>query len=275
MVCSVAVAWSGQATQQGDPAKGKDQASEEKQTIERERAERLELMKKAAADYEIYLGSDRTKKLNLRPEPILRWANPVRDTVDAASFLWVSDGRPQVVACVYLCRVNEGQLAYHEFQSLSRSPLSAERDGQTVWHPSQAGAELKPVPDAPAPAREASLRLAQMRTLAREFSASITAPESAWELRLLPQPLYRYDSKDAELLDGGLFVFAQGTDPEVVLLLEARRPDSGYSWQYAIARMCAWALQAEHKGQAVWTVPTIRQHDPKEPYFMFRDKVRQ
>ena len=40
----------------------------------------------------------------------------------------------------------------------------------------------------------------------------------------LSQPLYRYGGDDSGVLDGGLFVFVQGTDPEVFLLIEARRP---------------------------------------------------
>jgi hypothetical protein len=45
-----------------------------------------------------------------------------------------------------------------------------------------------------------------------------------WELRLLPKPLYRYASRSQKVLDGALFayVWTRGTDPEWLLLLEAR-----------------------------------------------------
>ena len=75
-----------------------------------------------------------------------------------------------------------------------------------------------------------------MRDLAREFSGTTQdLEEHRWELRLLPQPLYRYESTDPDVLDGAVFAFvtSAGTDPEAILVLEARK-DPGASapkWQ--------------------------------------------
>jgi hypothetical protein len=57
--------------------------------------------------------------------------------------------------------------------------------------------------------------------------------ERRWELRLLPHPLYRYESTDPDVVDGALFAFvtSAGTDPEALLAIEARKPgptDSPY-----------------------------------------------
>ena len=41
------------------------------------------------------------------------------------------------------------------------------------------------------------------------------------ELRLLTQPLYRYQDETAGILHGALFAFVEANDPEVLLLLEA------------------------------------------------------
>ena len=86
VACFATVAGLAQASLQDKPVKEKDQASEQKQASDREKNERMELMKKAAAEYEIYLGSDRQDKLSLRAEPILRWSNPVRVTQDGSVF---------------------------------------------------------------------------------------------------------------------------------------------------------------------------------------------
>ena len=86
-----------------------------------------------------------------------------------------------------------------------------------------------------------------MRELTRDFSASIGRKVYRHELRLLTQPLYRYEHKEGQVLDGALFAFAEGTDPELLLLVEARqRKDQPAEWQYAPARMnmvgaTAWA----------------------------------
>jgi len=76
------------------------------------------------------------------------------------------------------------------------------------------------------------------------------------ELRPLTQPVYRYElEKDsAELLDGALFVFVQGTDPEVWLLLEARKPveQTASRWHFAVARMNSIEINVEHNGRQIW-----------------------
>ena len=52
----------------------------------------------------------------------------------------------------------------------------------------------------------------------REFSGAFGYAQWRHELRLMPQPLYRYDADDeGGTFDGALFAFAQGTDPEILL----------------------------------------------------------
>jgi hypothetical protein len=75
------------------------------------------------------------------------------------------------------------------------------------------------VPDSPVPAAKAPLRLVQMRNIAADFSAIVhfgfTDPEiTPHNLRLLTQPAYRY-SEAEKILDGGMFIFAIGTDPDL------------------------------------------------------------
>jgi hypothetical protein len=53
------------------------------------------------------------------------------------------------------------------------------------------------------------------------------------ELRLLSQPLYRYESTLPEVVDGALFTFVTGTDPELMLVIEARRAFPGGAWERA------------------------------------------
>ena len=115
----------------------------------------------------------------------------------------------------------------HELHSLSTSVLDVTRPGEAnTWTPTAAGVELKPVPDAPAPAATPAQRMLQMREMIRGFTASSLDHEAKrWELRLLPKPLYRYESTDPDVLDGAVFAFvtSAGTDPEVILVVEARK----------------------------------------------------
>ena len=54
---------------------------------------------------------------------------------------------------------------------------------------------------------------------------------------MLTQPIYRYVSTDPDVLDGGLFAFVQGTDPDIILMIEALRTPKAAEWQFASARM--------------------------------------
>lgn len=144
-----------------------------------------------------------------------------------------------------------------EMHSLSLTGLSAEREGALRWQPTKAGIALQPVPDAPRPADSAPRRLQQMRTLAGGFSAQLNDLRQSeegqrQELRLLTQPLYRYPAGEGELLDGALFAIVMGTDPEVFLLLEARRASEKWTWQYGLARMNDCAMTVSYKDQEVW-----------------------
>ena len=224
--------------------------------VERARSlEFLEGAKAAAAEYEFFIEQDRKQKLILRPEPILRWSNREVGTVLGAVFIWTGDGRPEVVASIFNWYDNPARPVQHELHSLALGRLTVLRAGQEVWRPAKAGVEFKPIPAGPAPAGSAPQRLHQMRSLAREFSASYDEPDDQTELRLLTQPIYRYESTRPDLIDGAMFAFVQDTDPEVLLLVEARRKNGGSEWQYAFARMQNRALQAHHKERPVWEVP--------------------
>ena len=69
-----------------------------------------------------------------------------------------------------------------------------------------------------------------MRALAQEFTGRQTNRAGVdSEMRLLAQPIYRYENTKGDLIDGGLFVFVQGTDPEMFLLIEARTVADGHA----------------------------------------------
>ena len=58
------------------------------------------LAKREASAYTIRLeGSDRP--LTLRPEPVLKWSNPVVGMVFGEVFVWTDRGRPEAVASIY------------------------------------------------------------------------------------------------------------------------------------------------------------------------------
>lgn len=183
---------------------------------------------------------------------VMRWANNTRGSEDGMTVLLLSAGRPEAVFCAYPWMNN----LIHEYDSLSRGTLVAKRDGLVVWSPEKPGVQFQAVPEADAPAEIPAARLRQMKGFAAQFSSTMLGwradKSDREELRLLPQPLYRYESKRSDLLDGAVFGFVQGTDPESLLLLEAFQNGKQFEWQFAFARRTSGELEARHKDKIVW-----------------------
>ena len=233
---------------------GKLQATSEAPAVKDSDDQRRDEAQKAAAEYEFSFDNDPKAAITLRQEPVLRWPNHERGAVQGGTFLWTARGNP-VAMCDLFWHRDGRHFAFH---SLTREPIMAEISGRKIWHARQPGVELKPVPGAPAPAASPTARLAQMRTMARDFQAATLDEndQDAEQLRLLTQPLYRYESSDPQVIDGALFAFVTGTDPEVILQFEARSSDKqGAVWQYALTRRSAFPLRARHRETIIWSVP--------------------
>jgi hypothetical protein len=197
---------------------------------------------------------------SMSPQTVLRWINASRgrDGEDIL-VLWIQDGRPEVAATIF---PQKGYL-HHELVSLSRGSQLVVKDGDAVaWSPSVAGVEFRDVPEAPAPAETPAARLRQMKSMAERFKATLTGLHAdnsdREELRRLPREVYRYALKHAKrpdpaLQDGAVFAYVQGTDPEVLLLLEAVRKDERWRWQYGFARATGGGLEGRLDGKLVWT----------------------
>jgi RNA polymerase sigma factor (sigma-70 family) len=249
------------------PAKaalGADVASKRK-------AERLESMKRTADRYELVAAGDETTRLDRVPEPVLRWTNPVRGAKDGCLFLWTEEGRPAAILSLYPPFGGSGDRWDHEFLSLSRGKLLARRDGTLAWTPEKPGIAFKPVPGAAAPAQSAARRLSQLRQMAANFFCTVTIGDDKSQLRLLTSPIHRYGDSSGDVLDGGLFAFAQGTDPELLLLLEAGNQDGSPGWQYALARLTFMGLEARYVDEVVWSASRWdKGEDPRQPYLTIR-----
>jgi hypothetical protein len=230
--------------------------------------------KDAASTYRISLDSSPPTALSLREDPALKWTNPQRRTDDGAVFVWTDRGRPEVAASFYRYKSDDKSIEDHEFVSLSASPLSARRDGDLIWSVAEGNVRPTPIPDAPKPAATPVERLRQMRALAREFRASFNNPPDLSEIRMLTQPIYRFETegKRTDILDGALFAFVHTTDPEVLLTIEARPEAAGGppTWHYSIARMSLVNLRAHHKDREVWSAQWVQPKGAQTKPYMVR-----
>ena len=230
-------------------------------------------MRDAVATYELTTDGPGTTRLKLQAKPVFRLGRQyAEDIEDGAIFLWTGEhDRPE--AAIQIFRIKNQRepqgLWIHEFTSLAASTITATRDAQPWWNPRVPGLELKPLPDAPEPAEKAAERTRQMRSLADRFRASDNFGKKGWaDLRLLPTPIARYGEPQTSLVDGAVFAFVLGTDPEVFLFLEVRSGKEGRRWQYALAPMTVFAVKGSYRGDAVWELPDRQPtYDPSKPFF--------
>lgn len=232
VVASVAAAPNAMAQVSQPKRAGDKEASLDRKGIDR-----------AIKDLRVYLDKGKTK--TLKPHTVLRWPNAVRGAIDGATAIWTDEGRPHLVYCIWTNKQQQIGLAAGP---LSSSRTVVEMNGRMVWPPKRIDkllTDFRDIPDAPPPAQTSRQRLLQMKRMAQRFKAKATDPGDAETFRLLPTPIYRYEipvsggsvksGEEFTVLDGGVFAFVHGTDPETLLLIEARSSAIGYRWQYAAA----------------------------------------
>ena len=171
----------GQSRTDGDPAK------------------RLVDYKRAAGRYTIRRDSEPPVILTLKAEPILRLEQSAEGRV-RRSALCLDSGRAPGGGGDVLPQ-DPGRGAFR------RARVPVVRDGALVGIlRRESGLELQcprcgdwlPIPGSPKPAATPATRLRQMRTFAEEFRAELTDAKGTSPLRLLTQPLYRYEADRAE-----------------------------------------------------------------------------
>jgi hypothetical protein len=241
-----------------------------------EAAEASTVAKKFAGEYVVEFDKSGKKvKLERSEEPVLRWTNHLGRRFYGDVYVWTYKGRPEVVASVTTI-FTEKTFTYTEIQSLSTDRPILSWGEKTIWEPSEPGVELKPLSGAPKPEATAGNRSIQMRKLAAQFTVVAdygVDKEQKEELRLLGTPVRRYQSAEQDVVDGALFAFTKGTDPDAFLMIEARGKKDDVEWQYAFARFNgSCRLRATQKDIEVWNVdrlPGKTISDPKQPYFNF------
>ena len=216
-------------------------------------------MRRIADSFSAYRrdGGDR-QPIKLRREPLLRWSDTTRQFGDASLWAWGESGRPMALVSLELYPEPGGTDAAkwaYEFISLAPGPLDVRGGGDPQgvveskslpsptgrihWTPSTPGLTFREFPGAEPPARSSTARLAQMKEILKRVSA-VAHPNRIEVLRLMTHPVGRYSDTRAGLIDGAIFAFASGTNPEVLFLIEGQGPSPDKAlWRYAVARITA------------------------------------
>lgn len=172
-----------------------------------------------AQKYEFFADPQSKTKVEMDAKPVLVYSNPVRGDVYGNVYVWTQEGRPALIGAFFDHR-SEDRLT-SELHALTKGGMVGRRDGETFWSPEGPGITFEPLKVAPAPAANASSRGRQMRELARRFTVERDHPEQGkGEVRLLPQPVYRYAARTDGIMTGR-------SSP----LLKAPTPRPSCSWK--------------------------------------------
>lgn len=233
-------------------------------------AERLDSMRRRAKSLTCRIGDgDDTTPTELVDAPILHYSDPGGITTDGTIWAWGTVGRPVALASIFYERQATGDKWSCELLSLHDGPLSVAAGAGWKWHPPRGEIQMQSLPNEPDASDQARRRSRQMKEIARRFEVSETfSAERTDQLRLMVRALHEYSDPDRGLLAGALYAYANGTNPEALVIIECRRPAKGEaSWKYGFARLGAAQVQASLNGAQVWQCSGIERWNAADPYF--------
>ena len=204
----------------------------------------------------------------LQPTPLLKYSDPARGYLAAGLWRLGKAGRPKGFVSAEYWAPNTDNPSDQPFVSFEFIPLSdqpfelAGRRAELKWTWDGSGTRPIVLPEAPAPAASPRQRLVQMRNIVRRLDVKEIYRENPIALRLMTQPVDRYEDRERGIVDGAAFLFAHGTNPEILVLLEC----TNQRWQLCILRM-SWAESfVELDGREIVRFPEIREHPTAGPY---------
>lgn len=239
---------------------------------ETERKQRLQFMERVIADFEIESTEVTSQEaLKFSPKPLLRYSDPTRGLgtseanvlLDASVWRIGLTGRPTALLTLEIYRsTGEAGVLSYEYLSLADAKYRLRRKSveNVVWDATGSALTLRAIPDAPKPAESAAARLTQMRQFARRFTVREILEGQPIPCRLLSQPIDRYQSPDNQILDGAIFTFANGTNPETGLILECDKSH----WSYGIVRLSAAEAHIELDGREVDRYPFFGEYGRRD-----------
>ena len=212
-----------------------------------------------------------TQAVEIVSQPVLRYTDEPRTDRDGGVWVVGKEGKPLGMMVVYTkASFPRGRWIQAVTSLCPENSLRGTNEDRVNWRPASAAVVMKPIPSAPQPAAEPADRLRQIKALARRFTGHEFWPaNSRHELRLLVQPLYRYQESETGILDGAIFALAHDTNPETFVIIEAVENEAGAQWKYGIARFGFAELHVALDSEEVWTKNILSSTSPREPYWLF------
>lgn len=212
------------------------------------------------------LTDDGEVDVELHPNPVLVYGDEVRKHESGTLWVWGKTGRPAAVMELY--RDGDKNTPWiHALTMTSTAKIRFKGTEGPEWTPKRSHFKLQDVPGKLEVGDKPVVRLRQMKEIARRFEA-----HEFWngrqELRLLVQPVHRYEDEANKVIDGAVFIIAHGTNPQVILQIEALADETPPRWKYSLAPEGSGEIHVLLDGKEVWTVPQGGMGSPLGPYFL-------
>ena len=257
-----------------DDAK-ENQVPTEGKADEQRRLAYVRTMRSVAEGFKIVRVADGdSSECKLVEESVLNWSDSARHpdlVVPGTTWIWHHNGRPEFVVEIY-GRVNDIGNWIIFGCTLTSDPLQVSA-GALQRSVTKTYYEPKEIANAPVVAKTKAERTFQMRQIAARFDAH-QFWEDRFELRLLPKPIYRYEDVGSGIIDGALYALVHGTNPEVLLLVEAHTSKDGSArWKVGFGSLAGAQCFVRLDGNEYWTCPR-HLGDPNDPRQGFNKFVR-
>jgi len=212
------------------------------------------------------------KVLKVSEHPLLSFGDPARDNEAGTLWAWSDGGRP--IAMMELFRRSDTDTVWISAWTLTSTELvSMTLDSRPEWTPAKSDFALQDFSDSATVSDRPLIRLRQMKDMVRRFeSHEFWDPgNSRFELRCLETPVLRYSDEKKGIIDGCVFAFAHGTNPEILLFAEAHGTSPEMAkWQFAAFRLGSAEMHLEVAGKTLWSRDRApgRTGTPNEHYWV-------
>ena len=210
------------------------------------------------------------KKFRLVKKAVFRHSQPIRGDDIGAVYVWTTETeRPAVIGVFFAWSQGRNRQVMEEFHSLHEVPIRRETQGHQTWVSETAGLGWNMAKGLPKPADDVRKLKLQSRQFPRTLKIrSEDFDEQKWNLRLAPKPFYEYRDGDLGIEYGAIFGFCQGTDTELLTIVEARKDETGKtSWYYAFAPFSDYDIQIELSDGKTWKSPEGRLGENGKPHY--------
>ncbi len=205
----------------------------------------------------------------LQEKAIFRHTQTVRGDDIGAVYVWKeASGRPAIIGVIFAWSQGRNRWVMNEFHSLHKNGIAMDLPGKKSWTTEQPGLQWQPFPKADPPDSSELKQKLQAKAFSRRVSANATDPIKArWELRLVPTAIYEYSIPNEGVSYGGVFSLCQGTDTELLVIVEARQAEGKAEWHYAFAPFTDYQLAVSIDDQKVWESPEGTVSENGKPHY--------